>query len=78
MLDRVAFGVVVRSIFCSTAPHDIKEALRYSAFEPVKAHVHGFGFFWNQKLVNETMCGGVVGGDGRLGLLVAHFLQCDA
>ena len=78
MLDGVNFCVVVRSIVLSTAPHDIKKALRYSAFEPVKAHVHGFGCFWNQKLVNETMCGGVVGGDGRLGLFVAHFLQCDA
>ena len=78
MLDRVDFCVVVRSIVCSTAPHDIKKALRYSAFEPVKAHIHGFRCFWNQKLVNETMYGGVVGGDGRLGLFVAHFLQCDA
>ena len=70
--------MVVRSIVLSTAPHDIEKALRYSAFEPVKAHVHGFGCFWNQELVNETMRGGVVGGDGCLGLFVAHFLQCDA
>ena len=64
--------VVVRSIVLSTVPHDIEKALRHSAFEPVKAHVHGFGCFWNQKLVDETMCGGVVGGEGRLGLFVAH------
>ena len=60
MFDGVEFGVVFRSIVLSTAPHDIKKALRYSAFEPVKAHVHGFGCFWNQELVNENMRGGVV------------------
>ena len=43
MLDGVYFCVVVRSIVLSTAPHDIEKALRYSVFEPVKAHVHGFG-----------------------------------
>ena len=43
MLDGVDFSVVVRSIVLSTVPHDIEKALRYSAFEPVKAHVHGFG-----------------------------------
>ena len=74
IFDGVDFGVVVRSIVLSTAPHDIEKALRYSAFETVKAHVHGFGCFWNQKLVNETMCCGVVSGDGRLGLFVDHFL----
>ena len=78
MLDGVDFSVVVRSIVLSTVPHDIEKALRYSAFEPVKAHVHGFGCFWNQELVNETTCCGVVGSNGCLGLFVAHFLQCDA
>ena len=78
MLDGVDFSVVVRSIVLITAPHDTKKALRYSAFDPVKAHVHGFGCFWNQELVNETMCCGVVVGNGCLGLFVANFLQCDA
>ena len=78
MLDGVDFSVVVRSIVLIPAPHDIEKALRYSASEPVKAHVHGFGCFWNQELVNETMCCGVVDGNGFLGLFVAHFLQCDA
>ena len=55
MLDGVDFSVLVRSIVLRTAPHDTKKVLRYSAFDPVKAHVHGFGCFWNQELVNETM-----------------------
>ena len=42
MLDRVDFCVVVRSIFCAAAPHDIKYALRHSALKPMKPHVHGF------------------------------------
>ena len=78
MLDWVDFCVVVRSIFCAAAPHDIKYALRHSALEPMKPHVHGFRCFWNHCALDTAVRCGVIYSDGRLLLFVAHFFKGDA
>ena len=77
VLDGVEFCVIVRSIVLTTTPHDVEETLCYSEFDPVEAHVRGFGGFWNHELVDETMRCGVVSGNGCLGLFVAHFFKGD-
>ena len=70
--------MVVRSIFCAAAPHDIKYALRHLALEPMKPHVHGFGCFWNHCDLDKAVHCGVISSDRRLWLSVAHLFTCDA
>ena len=70
--------MVVRSIFCAAAPHDIKYALRHYTLEPMKTHVHGFGCFWNHCALDKAVRCGVISSDGRLWLYVAHFFKGDA
>ena len=78
MLDWVDFCVVVRSIVCATAPHDIKYALCHSALEPMKTYVHGFGCFWNHCALDKAVHCGVISSDERLWLSVAHLFKGDA
>ena len=78
MLDWVDFCVVVRSIFCAAAPHDIRYALCHSALEPMKPHVHGFGCFWNHCDLDKDVHCGVISSDGHLWLSVVHFFKGDA
>ena len=78
MLDRVDFCVVVRSIFCAAAPHDIKYALRHLALELMKPHVHGFICFWDHCDLDKAVRFGVISSDRCLRLSVAHFFKCDA
>ena len=78
MLDWVDFCVLVRLIVCAAAPHDIKYALRHSALEPMKTHVHQFGCFWNHCDLNKSVRCGVISSDRRLWLSVAHLFKCDA
>ena len=78
MLDTVDFCVVVRSIFCAAAPHDIKYALRHLALKPMKLHVHVFRCFWDHCALDKDVRCGVISSDGCLRLSVAHFFKCDA
>ena len=78
MLDWVEFSVVVRSIFCAAAPHDIKYALRHSALEPTKPHVYGFIIFWNYCALDKAVRCGVVSSGRFLWLSVVLLIKCDA
>ena len=78
MLDWVDFFVVVRSIVCAAAPHDIKYALRHSALDPMKTHIHGFRCFWYHCALDTAVPCGFICSDGRLLLFVAHFFKGDA
>ena len=70
--------MVVRSIVCAAAPHDIKYVLRHSALEPMKTYVHGFGCSWNHCALDKAVRCGVVSSDGRLWLSVDHFFKGEA
>ena len=78
MLDWVDFCVVVRSIVCAAAPHDIKYVLRHYALEPMKPHFHGFECFWDHCALDKAMRYVVISSDGRLWLSVAHFFKGEA
>jgi hypothetical protein len=56
----VMFGVVIGQIFTARAPVDAEVVLSDSAFDPVKAHVHGLGSFLFDSVVGETCGGGIV------------------
>eukprot|EP00957_Ditylum_brightwellii_P145434 11074628-Ditylum_brightwellii.AAC.1 len=61
-------GVVLAMIICpvcvSPLPYNVELLLYLLAFQPMEAHVHSLGLFWDHTSCGETVGGVVVGDQG--------------
>ena len=74
----IFFTVVVSLVECSSSPHVVKLALRFSAFWPVESIVSWIGLIGDHSILNETNCCCVVCGDSFFRLKMTHLLKWDS
>lgn len=72
------FSEVISQIGVSWRPPNVKLLLFYSVFDPVETHIHSFGPFLLDGVVDNAIRGGVVRGEVSGVLVVAHFRKCCA
>jgi hypothetical protein len=68
----VVFYVVVSPVFGSSIPVVSKLVLRGSATEPPKAHIHHLAHVWDNSIVNNPFCCGVLCLNGAFWLGPSH------
>ena len=71
-MDRMSFGVLVRTIVLASLPYDVKLLLGFSAFEPVHPLIIRFCSFGGHGFVDESLSCGVVGHYCCFRMGVAH------
>jgi hypothetical protein len=69
---------IISHIGVTWRPTNIELVLFYSVFDPVEYHVHCFGAFLSDCVIDNTICGGVVSFEFCGVLVVTHFSQCCA
>ena len=75
MGSRVMFGKVISLIASSWFPKDGKLTLAFAIVEPVKVHVHSFGAFLLDSIIDDPTSSVVVGLEWGSWLWVAQFFQ---
>ncbi len=68
----VVFCVVVSPVFGCSIPVVSKLVLKGLATEPPKGHIHHLAPAWDNSIVNNPYCCGVVCLNGALGLVPSH------
>lgn len=74
----VVFGVIIGHVGFTATPDNFELALSNSAFDPVEAHVDGFGSFLFDGVVGNAEGSAVVGDNDSWWLWMAKFFQADA
>ena len=72
----VMFCEVVRKVFTTRSPKDMKLVLVNAIAYPVEAHVNGFGALLFDVVVCNPCCCGVIYLNWSGGLRMSHFFQC--
>jgi hypothetical protein len=72
------FGEIISQIGVTWRPSNTKLFLFYSVFDTVEPHIHSFGLFFLDCVVDNAICGGVVIGEVSGVLVVTHLRQCGA
>jgi hypothetical protein len=72
------FSEIISQIGVTWSPPKVKLFLFYSVFEPVEPHIHSFGSFFLDGVVDNAICGGVVSGEVSGVLVVTHLRKCGA
>jgi hypothetical protein len=72
------FSEIISQIGVTWRPPNVKLFLFYSVFDPVEPHIHSFGSFLLDGVVDNAICGGVVSGEVSGVLVVTHLRKCGA
>jgi hypothetical protein len=72
------FSEIISQIGVTWCPPNIKLFLFYSVFDPVELHIHSFGSFLLDGVVDNAICGGVLSGEVSGVLVVTHLRKCCA
>jgi hypothetical protein len=75
---RMMFSEIISQIGVTWRPSNVKLFLFYSVFDPVEPHIHSFGSFLLDGVVDNAICGGVVSGEASGVLVVTHLIKCGA
>ena len=74
----MVLGEVIGIVFEASAPVDEEITLGDAVFDPVEAHVDGFGAALFDGIIGNTGGAGIICLDGRGGLRVTHIFQGGA
>ena len=74
----MVLGEVVGQIVGAAAPVDEELAFGDAVFDPVEAHVDGFGAALFDSVIGNAGGAGVIGLDGSGWLGMPHFVECGA
>jgi hypothetical protein len=72
------FSEIISQIGVTWRPPNVKLLLFYSVFDPVEPHIHSFGSFLLDGVVDNATRGGVVSGEVSGVLVVTHLRKCCA
>ncbi len=72
------FREIVGLVVTSWLPMNVEMFLDDAVANPMVAHVDGARTLVPDGVVGNAIGGGIVGGDGRGGLHVSHFVSCSA
>jgi hypothetical protein len=72
------FSEILSQIGATWSPPNVKLFLFYSVFDPVEPHIHSFGSFLLDGVVDNAIRGGVVSGEFSGVLVVTHLRKCGA
>jgi hypothetical protein len=72
------FSEIISEIGFTRRPPNVNFCLFYSVFDPVEPHIHSFGSFLLDGVVDNAICGGVVSGEASGVLVVTHLRKCGA
>ena len=75
MQSGVMFGDLIVFVSRFRVPVSSEFALICTATQPVEAHIHGFGPFWNDFVSDDTQRGGVVGLHWGWRLTMSHRVE---
>ena len=74
----MVFGPGIGIVGFAGAPVKLELIVAFTATQPVKLHIHGFGAFWLYFAIDDGVCHGIFGLDGGGRLFVSHFFEDDA
>jgi hypothetical protein len=72
------FSEIISQIGVTWSPPNVKFFLFYSVFDPVEPHIHSFGSFLLDGVVDNAIRGGVVSGEVSGVLVVTQLRMCGA
>ena len=71
----MVFRQIIRQVCFSRPPYEFELLLRLTISQPMESHIHGFGTFQLNFIVDYTLRGRVVRADRCACLRVSHFMQ---
>jgi hypothetical protein len=72
------FSEIIYQIGVTWRPPNVKLFLFYSVFDPVEPHIHSFGSFLLDGVVDNAICCGVISGEVSGVLVVTHLRKYGA
>jgi hypothetical protein len=74
----IMFSEIISQIGVTWHPPNVKFFLFYSVFDPLEPHIHSFGSFLMDGVVDNDICVGIVSDEVSVLLVVTHLRKCGA